>query len=187
MSTAISLELLAFNLKLLGRQRRKNILISAGEAKDKKRMLPAIRRIMTLDVDLYATPGTHRFFDRQWHQVYRNPQDHRQPLAQHPVVPESQPLRPRHQRPDRRRRLRRKLGRQAHPQALDRKRHSAHHRLRCRHRDARTDHRRQRARHLPLQARRRQRAVELALAVSCKRPSAWAGLPTTTLISTRPI
>ncbi len=25
-------------------------------------MLPAIRRILTLDVDLYATPGTHRFF-----------------------------------------------------------------------------------------------------------------------------
>jgi cytosine/creatinine deaminase len=61
MSTAISLELLAFNLKLLGRQRRKTVLISAGEARDKKRMLPAIRRIMTLDVDLYATPGTHRF------------------------------------------------------------------------------------------------------------------------------
>ncbi len=63
MSTAISLELLAFNLKLLGRQRRKTLLISAGEARDKKRMLPAIRRIMTLDVDLYATPGTHRFFN----------------------------------------------------------------------------------------------------------------------------
>ncbi len=63
MSTAISLELLAFNLKLLGRQRRKNILISAGEAKDKKRMLSAVRRIMTLDVELFATPGTHRFFN----------------------------------------------------------------------------------------------------------------------------
>ena len=64
MSTAISLELLAFNLKLLGRQRRKTLLISAGEAADKKRMLPAIRRIMTLDVDLYATPGTHRFLEQ---------------------------------------------------------------------------------------------------------------------------
>ena len=64
MSTAISLELLAFNLKLLGRQRRKTLLISAGEARDKKRMLPAIRRIMTLDVDLYATPGTHRFLEQ---------------------------------------------------------------------------------------------------------------------------
>jgi cytosine/adenosine deaminase-related metal-dependent hydrolase len=62
MSNAISLELLAFNLKLLGRQRRKSLLISAGRPEDKKRMLPAIRRILTLDVELYATPGTHRFF-----------------------------------------------------------------------------------------------------------------------------
>jgi cytosine/creatinine deaminase len=62
MSTAISLELLAFNLKLLGRARRKNILISAGEAKDKKRMLSAVKRVMTLDVELFATPGTHRYF-----------------------------------------------------------------------------------------------------------------------------
>jgi cytosine/creatinine deaminase len=62
MTSAISLELLAFNLKLLGRQRRKDLLISAGRPEDKKRMLPAIRRILTLDVDLYATPGTHRFF-----------------------------------------------------------------------------------------------------------------------------
>lgn len=59
---AISLELLAFNLKLLGRQRRKNILISAGRPEDKKRMLSAVRRILTLDVELYATPGTYRFF-----------------------------------------------------------------------------------------------------------------------------
>src|SRR3990172_876902 len=62
MNSAISLELLAFNLKLLGRQRRKDLLISAGRPEDKKRMLLAIRRILTLDVDLYATPGTHRFF-----------------------------------------------------------------------------------------------------------------------------
>ena len=62
MSNAISLELLAFNLKLLGRQRRKDLLISAGRLEDKKKMLPAIRRILTLDVELFATPGTHRFF-----------------------------------------------------------------------------------------------------------------------------
>lgn len=61
-NNAISLELLAFNLKLLGRQRRKNILISAGRREDKKRMLAAVRRILTLDVELYATPGTYRFF-----------------------------------------------------------------------------------------------------------------------------
>jgi len=62
MSNAISLELLAFNLKLLGRQTRKSILISAGRPEDKKRMLPAIRRALALGVDLYSTPGTHRFF-----------------------------------------------------------------------------------------------------------------------------
>jgi hypothetical protein len=61
MTRAISLELLAFNLKLLGRHSRKSILISAGRPDDKKRMLPAIRRLLTLQVDLYATPGTHRF------------------------------------------------------------------------------------------------------------------------------
>ena len=61
MTRAVSLELLAFNLKLLGRHSRKSLLISAGRLEDKKRMLPAIRRLLTLDVDLYATPGTHRF------------------------------------------------------------------------------------------------------------------------------
>ena len=61
MTRAISLELLAFNLKLLGRQSRRRLLISAGRFDDKKRMLPAIRRLLALDIDLYATPGTHRF------------------------------------------------------------------------------------------------------------------------------
>ncbi len=64
MNSAISLELLAFNLKLLGKHSRKALLISAGEAEDKKRMLPAIRRVLHLGVDLYATPGTHRFFKK---------------------------------------------------------------------------------------------------------------------------
>jgi cytosine/creatinine deaminase len=62
MAHATSLELLAFNLKLLGPKSRKNVLVSAGKPESKKRMLPAIRRILELDVDLYATPGTHRFF-----------------------------------------------------------------------------------------------------------------------------
>ncbi len=62
MAHATSLELLAFNLKLLGPKSRKNVLVSAGKQESKKRMLPAIRRILELDVDLYATPGTHRFF-----------------------------------------------------------------------------------------------------------------------------
>jgi cytosine/adenosine deaminase-related metal-dependent hydrolase len=62
MTRAISLELLAFNLKLLGRRSRKRVLVSAGRLEDKKRMLSAIRRLVGIDVELYATPGTHRFF-----------------------------------------------------------------------------------------------------------------------------
>ncbi|MGD9738884.1 MAG: amidohydrolase family protein [Bauldia sp.] len=61
MTDAASLELLAFSLKLLGRKRRKTILISAGKLEDKERMLPAIRELQSLDLELYATPGTHRF------------------------------------------------------------------------------------------------------------------------------
>jgi cytosine/adenosine deaminase-related metal-dependent hydrolase len=62
MSQVTSLELLAFNLKMLGPKSRKTILVSAGKLEDKTRMLPAIRRLLQLDVDLYATDGTHRFF-----------------------------------------------------------------------------------------------------------------------------
>ena len=62
---ATSLELLAFNLKLLGPKSRKNILISAGKLEDKRRMLPAVRRILELDVALFATEGTHKFFGEQ--------------------------------------------------------------------------------------------------------------------------
>ena len=61
MRQPISIELLAFNLKLLGQRRKKSILISAGKVADKQRMLPAIRRLMSLNVELYGTPGTFRF------------------------------------------------------------------------------------------------------------------------------
>src|SRR5436190_10392856 len=61
MRQPISLELLAFNLKLLGLRSKKNILVSAGKPSDKQRMLPPIRRLMSLNVELYATPGTFRF------------------------------------------------------------------------------------------------------------------------------
>lgn len=63
MTDAASLELLAFSLKLLGRRRRKTILISAGKMDDKERMLPTIRELQGMDLDLYATPGTHRFLE----------------------------------------------------------------------------------------------------------------------------
>ena len=61
MNDGISLEMLAFNLKLLGRKSRKKVLISAGKAEDKKRMLPAIQQFLELEVDIYSTPGTHKF------------------------------------------------------------------------------------------------------------------------------
>src|ERR1035438_209026 len=61
MRQPISLELLAFNVKLLGERSKKSILISAGKTADKERMLPAIRRLMSLSIELYATPGTYRF------------------------------------------------------------------------------------------------------------------------------
>jgi len=44
-------------------KRRKRLLVSAGRASDKERLLPAIRKILDLDVDLYATPGTFRFLN----------------------------------------------------------------------------------------------------------------------------
>jgi cytosine/creatinine deaminase len=61
MSNTISLEMLAFNLKLLGVKSRKKLLISAGQLDDKRRMLPAIRQVLSLNVEVYATPGTQRF------------------------------------------------------------------------------------------------------------------------------
>lgn len=65
MRQPISLELLAFNLKLLGQQSSKRILISAGKQVDKERMLPAIQRLASLNVELFATPGTFRFLAGQ--------------------------------------------------------------------------------------------------------------------------
>jgi cytosine/creatinine deaminase len=61
MTDGISLEMLAFNLKLLGRKSRKKVLISAGKLKDKQRMLPAIEQFLKLEVVFYSTPGTHKF------------------------------------------------------------------------------------------------------------------------------
>ncbi len=61
MNDGISLEMLAFNLKLLGTKSRKKVLISAGKAEDKMRTLPAIQQFLKLEVDIYSTPGTHRF------------------------------------------------------------------------------------------------------------------------------
>ena len=56
-----TLEMLAFNLKLVGRKTRKNVLLSAGSRDRKDSLLASIRKLATLDVNLYATPGTARF------------------------------------------------------------------------------------------------------------------------------
>ena len=59
-------ELLAFNLKMLGGSRKKRVLVSAGKELDKERMLPAIQKLISLDsVELFATPGTHEFLKRK--------------------------------------------------------------------------------------------------------------------------
>ena len=64
---ATSLEMLSFNLKLLGSRSRKKLLISAGKQADKDRILPALRPLSSLGIDLFATPGTHRHLTQ--HQV----------------------------------------------------------------------------------------------------------------------
>ena len=56
-----TIEMLAFNIKLLGRKSKKRVLISAGRMEDKQRMLPAIRTLAGLNVELFATVGTSRF------------------------------------------------------------------------------------------------------------------------------
>ena len=54
-------EMLGFNLKLLGKKTRKNVLVSAGKMSDKEKMFPALQRLAKLNVELFATPGTYRF------------------------------------------------------------------------------------------------------------------------------
>ena len=56
-----TVEMLAFNLKLIGKKTKKNVLISAGKPSDKEKMYPAIERLSKLNVAIYATPGTSRF------------------------------------------------------------------------------------------------------------------------------
>ncbi len=57
-----TLEMLAFNLKLVGQKTRKNVLVSIGTPTDKERLLPSIRRLVDLgNVALYATHGTSQF------------------------------------------------------------------------------------------------------------------------------
>jgi len=59
-----TLEMLAFNLKLVGRKTKKNVLVSAGNLSDKEKLLPAIKKLLTLDVNLFATHGTSLFLNK---------------------------------------------------------------------------------------------------------------------------
>ena len=74
MTSTATLELLAFKLKLLGQKTRKRVLISAGKMDDKRRIKPSVRRLLELNVELFATPGTHQYFKEngiESHQIFK--------------------------------------------------------------------------------------------------------------------
>lgn len=54
-------DFLTFNLKLIGKKNKKNILISAGKLTDKKNLLPSIINLSKLNVFFFATKGTSAF------------------------------------------------------------------------------------------------------------------------------
>jgi cytosine deaminase len=58
-----TIEMLAFNLKLVGKKTRKNVLISAGKMSDKEKLLPSIKKLSALEVNIFATQGTSKFLD----------------------------------------------------------------------------------------------------------------------------
>jgi cytosine deaminase len=61
----LGLDLLQFNLKLLGKKVHRNVLVSTGSPADKFRLLPAIRSLASAGVTLFATSGTHEFLRGQ--------------------------------------------------------------------------------------------------------------------------
>lgn len=63
--TVPTLELLAFNLKLLSNKRKKRILISAGKWSDKQFLLPYIEILQSLDFEIFTTTGTYNFLLKQ--------------------------------------------------------------------------------------------------------------------------
>lgn len=64
---ADSVELLGFNVKLIGKKTKKNVLVSAGKLEDKGRMLDALRRLTKINVSLLCSPGTFAFLES--HQI----------------------------------------------------------------------------------------------------------------------
>ena len=76
MSDLNSVEMLGFNLKLLGKKTKKNVLVSAGKMSDKEKMFPALQKLSKLNVDLFATPGTYRFLKQKGienQEIFSNP------------------------------------------------------------------------------------------------------------------
>ena len=65
MTDFLTNEFLGFNLKLLGKKTKKNVLVSAGKMSDKEKMFPALQKLSKLNVDLFATPGTFRFLKQK--------------------------------------------------------------------------------------------------------------------------
>ncbi len=62
MSIYDTIELLSFNLKLISKKSKKNVLVSAGTLEDKEKILPAIKLLAGLEkIVLYATQGTSEF------------------------------------------------------------------------------------------------------------------------------
>lgn len=58
-----TLDLLAFNLKLVSKKSKKNILVSAGKMADKQKLFPHIKSLFEAhNIVLYTTPGTQEFF-----------------------------------------------------------------------------------------------------------------------------
>lgn len=55
-------EILTFNLKLLGRKSKKNILVTLGLSEDKEKILNSIKKLSELpSVQIYATEGTNEY------------------------------------------------------------------------------------------------------------------------------
>ncbi|QVL33689.1 amidohydrolase family protein [Telmatocola sphagniphila] len=76
-----TVEMLGFNLKLIGKKSKKNVLISAGKLSDKEKMLSSIEKLSKLNVSIYATPGTARFLNSKGvpNQELYKILDHREP------------------------------------------------------------------------------------------------------------
>ncbi|KPA18025.1 hypothetical protein MHK_001758, partial [Candidatus Magnetomorum sp. HK-1] len=60
-----TIELMTFNLKLIGKKRKRNVLISAGKPSDKERLLPSIKKLISLNVKIFATKGTSIFLEER--------------------------------------------------------------------------------------------------------------------------